>query len=71
MFHLPAVPFAEIEQCLIGLAVIGATSISIYQFFQYKLHAGKHRIKSRRQKARRPNPDRRRPRSGRQSPPQT
>jgi hypothetical protein len=52
MFHLPAVPFAEIDEYLVRFAVVAATSISIYQFLRYKLRVGKDSGKRRQQRAR-------------------
>jgi hypothetical protein len=52
MFHLPAIPFAEIEQYLLGLAVVAVTGISVYEFVRFKLESGNNRIKPRRRRKR-------------------
>ena len=43
MFYLPHVPFAEIHQYLVEIAVIAATGISVYEFLSFKLHKPKPR----------------------------
>jgi hypothetical protein len=45
MFHLPAIPFAEIEQYLVGFAVLAATCISVYEFVRFKLDNSGNRSK--------------------------
>lgn len=36
MFHLPAIPFSEIEQYLIGIAIVCGTGLSVYEYLKHK-----------------------------------
>jgi hypothetical protein len=41
MFHLPHIPFVEIHEFLIEIAVTVATGISVYEFLHSKLRRNK------------------------------